>query len=638
MSISQATPPLLLAGPILRQCTATSVVIWLATSQPLAGTVTLSHHHPSKQLITLSFDEVQQYQVGEHAWVSLIELTGEFATDQIYCYHINTQYGSLVELYPSLLAEDETQLTFYLSGRADHILHGSCRNPHDPCRDALLTVSQSLVKTAPQDRPDLIMMSGDQIYADHVAGAMLAAIHTVIDKLGLYNEALPEALVADADALYDHPLCYFHRDQILPRFDPNGTVLNTRQPKPIFTSTDNENHLITFGEFTAMYLLVWSKVLWQQYDLINVHQHHKHGAYQQLSKVHQDEWLSERTILTEFIDGLPALQSMMAHIPIYMIFDDHDVTDDWNLTDGWEYASQTHPFSRRIIGNALLSYWFFQGWGNAPHAFDDTFHHYVTRYCQSPDNTQQNALIDHVHEFKQWHYITDTSPSMVVLDTRTRRWRSESNVNRPSGLMDWEALMELQQAIENKDKVIIVSAAPMFGVKFIEALQRVMTWLGKPLMVDAENWMAHPGCANALMNIFTHSRTPSNYVILSGDVHYSFAYDIKLRSRNSSPNIFQITCSGFKNQFPEPLLTLCDYADAILYSPHSPLNKLTKRKRLEIRKRHPSGKTFRHLYNHTAVGVLKLADSGKPNYVGIVTSEGVHIEYPATPASKSESR
>ncbi len=58
--------------------------------------------------------------------------------------------------------------------------------------------------------------------------------------------------------------------------------------------------------------------------------------------------------------------------------------------------------------------------------------------------------------------------------------------------MDWEALTELQQSLLNEPAVIIVSAAPMFGVKFIETLQRGMTWLGQPLLIDAENWMAHP--------------------------------------------------------------------------------------------------------------------------------------------------
>ncbi|MCV5919497.1 hypothetical protein OFN60_39315, partial [Escherichia coli] len=75
-------------------------------------------------------------------------------------------------------------------------------------------------------------------------------------------------------------------------------------------------------------------------------------------------------------------------------------------------------------------------------------------------------------------------------------------MNKPSGLMDWEAMIDFHQELVHQDKVIIVSAAPMFGVKFIEALQRVVTMLGKPLMVDAENWMAHPGSANTLISIF----------------------------------------------------------------------------------------------------------------------------------------
>lgn len=125
-------------------------------------------------------------------------------------------------------------------------------------------------------------------------------------------------------------------------------------------------------------------------------------------------------------------------------------------------------------------------------------------------------------------------------------------MNKPSGLMDWEALVELQQELMHQEKVIIVSAAPMFGVKFIEMLQRIMTQLGQPLLIDAENWMAHPGSANTLISIFTHTKTPTNFVILSGDVHYSFVYDIKLRFRKSSPNIYQITCSGLK------IIFLCD--------------------------------------------------------------------------------
>ena len=56
----------------------------------------------------------------------------------------------------------------------------------------------------------------------------------------------------------------------------------------------------------------------------------------------------------------------MAHLPVAMMFDDHDITDDWNLTAEWEKTAYEHPFSRRIIGNALMGYLLFQGFGNAP--------------------------------------------------------------------------------------------------------------------------------------------------------------------------------------------------------------------------------------------------------------------------------
>jgi hypothetical protein len=59
--------------------------------------------------------------------------------------------------------------------------------------------------------------------------------------------------------------------------------------------------------------------------------------------------------------------------------------------------------------------------------------------------------------------------------------------------MDWVSLTELQQALIYEPAVVLVSPAPIFGVKLIEGIQRVFTRIGKPLMVDAENWMAaHP--------------------------------------------------------------------------------------------------------------------------------------------------
>ncbi len=50
-------------------------------------------------------------------------------------------------------------------------------------------------------------------------------------------------------------------------------------------------------------------------------------------------------------------------------------------------------------------------------------------------------------------------------------------------------MVEFQQELIGLDSVVVVSPAPMFGVKFIETLQSMATKMGNPLIIDAENWM-----------------------------------------------------------------------------------------------------------------------------------------------------
>ena len=134
-----------------------------------------------------------------------------------------------------------------------------------------------------------------------------------------------------------------------------------------------------------------------------------------------------------------------------------------------------------------------------------------------------------------------------------------------------------------------MSPAPIFGVKLIETIQRVFTWFGHPLMVDAENWMAHPDSAQAILNSFRHRKTPQNFVVLSGDVHYSFVYDAELRGRVRGPDIWQICSSGVRNDFPPRLLGVLDRLNRWLYSPRSPLNWFTRRRHMRVTPRRYEG-------------------------------------------------
>jgi len=147
-------------------------------------------------------------------------------------------------------------------------------------------------------------------------------------------------------------------------------------------------------------------------------------------------------------------------------------------------------------------------------------------------------------------------------------------------------------------------------------VQKIATLMGQALTVDAENWMAHRGAARSLLNIFRHSRTPGNYVILSGDVHYSFAYDVEVRDDTRPPHIWQITSSGFKNEFPEDLLNWLDRLNRWLYSPRSPLNWFTKRRAMSITPHLPDQRKHgERLWNGSGIGQVWLDAKGRPERI-----------------------
>lgn len=622
--------PLVLAGPLLRRLEATRVVFWLAATRPL--TPELHLYSPDPQVLVLDDCRCQVIPVGRHAFVHLIDvqLDTPLPCDTQIDYDLLLDGQGMAEWAPHLLYGDAQRANFVVRGRLDQLLHGSCRKPHFPSADGLLCADRLLARPhEPAERPALLMMSGDQVYADDVAGPMLRVIHELIQRLGLFEECLEGAVVRDSTELYSHPASYYQRADLLPALKSNETLRERffgGSRKPIFTSSNAENHLVTFGETLAMYLLVWSPVPW---TLVA-------PGMPELSAEHQARYRLEQGCLDGFVAGLGDVARVLAHLPTLMIFDDHDVTDDWNLSAQWEETAYGHPFSRRIIGNALLAYLLCQGWGNNPDAFDDLLEKCSAlfnavgedRHLQSPP---QDELIQDLLRFQQWHFVLPTTPALLVLDTRTRRWRSESNLQKPSGLLDWEALCELQQALLDHPSAIIVSPAPIFGVKLIETVQKVVAWCGYPLLVDAENWMAHRGAAQVILNIFRHSRTPGHYVILSGDVHYSFVYEVLIRHRQRSPHLWQITSSGIKNQFPARLLETFDRLNRWLYSPRSPLNWFTRRRLMEVTPRTPSrSKAGERLWNSAGLGQVFFNEEGQPERVFQLNADGsAATEFPS---------
>ncbi len=81
-----------------------------------------------------------------------------------------------------------------------------CRKPHHPAAaDGLLCVDELLASETDPATTLALAVSGDQVYTDDVAGPMLRAIHALIARLSLFDEAPQKSAVVGIDAkLYEH--------------------------------------------------------------------------------------------------------------------------------------------------------------------------------------------------------------------------------------------------------------------------------------------------------------------------------------------------------------------------------------------------------------------------------------------------
>lgn len=672
-----ALPPTpLLAGPILRRLQPRDLALWLVTEAPCE--LQLRLHRPDGRPLAAQ-TTARALRAGERLWIHWVQVKaevdfqpGEWTGYRVWLAPAHTPPPSddaapphpwCDSTVPELCHAGRDSPGFIFQPQVRALLHGSCRKPHSrhpgdglaradahlqrvlAARAAKVAKAVEVAKAAnagagpeepagpdrPASRadgahaappaheeawPSALVMSGDQVYCDDVAGPMLLAIHALARRLGLPDEALPGAEAAgirSARDLMAHPQGLYGRDTLLPRSQGNAALLDlffAGVRKPVFTTANAHNHLVTLAEVLCMYLLAWAPEPWKGLDL---------SPPPGLDQRHLERWAREQRAIEAFREGLPAVRRLMAHLPVAMVFDDHDVTDDWNLSREWEEAAYGHAFSRRIIGNALVGYLLNQAWGNRPEAFDDGLFDSVQQALDAPGGEAHDALVERLLRWREWHYTWPTEPPLMVLDSRTHRWRSEGSPRRPSGLLDWEGLTDLQQALRGHPAVLLVASAPVFGVKLIETLQRVATYLGRPLMVDAENWMSHPGAASTVLNIFRHPQTPQTFVILSGDVHYSFVYDVELRPqarrglRGDAPRIWQLCSSGLRNQFPGRLLAVLDHLNRWLYSPRSPLNLFTRRRSMRVVPRKPEGTPHgRRLLVGHGIGLVELDAKGQP--------------------------
>ena len=314
------------------------------------------------------------------------------------------------------------------------LLYGSCRLPKNEHPDAMAWIDDLIADGKQYEdalkRPHQLVLGGDQIYADDVWSAHLQMINRLGNELiGTVTDPAPptEPLGPGAPIPIERLVVDQRRlgpDAEDPVNFPDGWAPGGTTPLPAgltefpagrrqalmfreaqMTTVDGESHLFSFGEFAAMYVMVWCNACWPRvmdwpsardvlapldvpprpvapevepplaWDTLTIEQAGGDAPFPECKDkagTERAQCLAEqrhgvtRARLAAFFAGLPKVRRTLANVPTYMIFDDHDATDDWNLNPIWVDRVNNRSLGRAILRNALASYAVFQDWGNDP--------------------------------------------------------------------------------------------------------------------------------------------------------------------------------------------------------------------------------------------------------------------------------
>jgi len=121
---------------------------------------------------------------------------------------------------------------------------------------------------------------------------------------------------------------------------------------------------------------------------------------------------------------------MLSCIPSFMMFDDHEITDDWNITEEWVRERLRSLGWIRLLKDGLLAFWIYQGAGNlSPRALrqDERGRMLVPRYPSPFRNVTRrlDGLFTSYIRRKRaadWGFVVDMPGTrFVAADTRMSR-------------------------------------------------------------------------------------------------------------------------------------------------------------------------------------------------------------------------
>jgi hypothetical protein len=576
--------PLILSGPLLRRTQPQAVTVWVALKQAMTVTLEVYNAADTNPAALLSGTR-PTVPLGTNLHVVAVTAlpTGASQLQSGTVYSYDLDFGNGKRLASKGVFNSDGNMselayapyvlpTFALPPNDEsklHIIHGSCQKPNGEGIGALQTLDDIIaanIKDAvaanvsvAEKRPHQLFLTGDQIYADDVADALLHVLTDAGNTLLGWTETLP---------LVNKP------PQDLKPGSRKDTVRNLGR----ITSDEADSHLLSLGEFYAMYLVAWSDVLLSLPDFKTVFfaewLFEEAGNRAPRIETLRNRFEQDLSRLNEFKKALPKVRRALANIPSYMIFDDHEVTDDWYINREWQENIYRSLLGIRLLQNALSAYAVFQGWGNKPEDFkapepgddlltalanwrgkDDataqTIRDLLSLPPRPPNDPSPKIIWDYQVDFPSIYQV-------IVLNTRTERGYApgkDDGLLAPA-LLDSVALhRQLTQRIEgrqtNFEFTIVVSPAPVFGHPFPEEIVKPsLAFIGMKLFADYEEWSFNSVSHQSLLKELAAAR---QVVILSGDVHYAFTARVEYwDERQGAPEpratFIQCVSSGLKKE------------------------------------------------------------------------------------------
>ena len=610
------TLPVVLAGPILRRVEPRLCTVWIALREAARVEVTLwqgaQFATANAGLVAsgdapIAVDTRQTRRFGEQLHVAVVpvpvldsapallpgqtysydvEFTGAFGSSNLRAAGLlkNEASGARIpgvaDVAPLHLALGylENRLPSFVMPGATleslRLVHTSCRRPAAPLYDALAWLDKIIGETQDDaiERPQQLYLTGDQIYADDVADVLLPTLNALGQELVGSAELVPIIGQQVAGTLKNFPAA---RRTKLFRFEAK------------FSTGASSNHLLTFGEFAAMYLAVWSSRVWRPLATLNeifvplapdtildgqltewekcrkyVATAAKPNPLQNWRDAHAPGMTEENVQTERFRDAVPHVARALANVPTYMIFDDHDITDDWNISQKWVNRVYSSPMGAAVVRNGLMAYGVFQGWGNDPRTFEDVgnngkFLDETVSVLAGPSvPTPPTVKLDELLGLsvrdpdKQvaWNYqVPGQLHLTVVLDTRTKRTFRGQGHAPPSLLGDTLSKQIPDGPLPGgRELLVVVSPSPLVGPQMIERLGQPLAAVVQDFKVavegrteyddcnpnglvvgserrDVEGWSANEQALEALLEKLAGYET---VVVLSGDVHFGASAEL----------------------------------------------------------------------------------------------------------------